>query len=631
MMRALERATQWHEGQTRDSGEPFVNHPIAVAEYLAGLEAGRDTLVAALLHDVVEDERADLKQVEEEFGGAVAKLVDGVTKLSKLWYEGKRDERQIASLRKMLLTANDDLRVIVIKLADRWHNIETIGGLQGDKRARVALETLDIYVPFARLMGLWHLKIRFEEVCFPIALPKEYQEWHAAIEQVRTRLSDERRAFVERVNAETSNEVETTLELMTDYEIYQKLHGSIKRIQDEQSIDSIRIVVRGRDATFVECYRVLGELHHAYPVSFGTFRDYISNRQPNGYQALHTTIFLAQNHLVRLRIQTEQMEEYASRRKLSSWMLDRENDVYRALSGLHLGGNGNGNGNAAESANYMRDLRDTVLKERINVFTTSGDIFTLPYNATGVDFAYAVNPGDLSYMSGIKINGELKEPTHTLREGDTVEVVVLFNGAEDMRSSWVDKVKSVEAREQLQKDLQKSPHDEQVETGTILMLDECRKRRLPHWWLFHVKALQQQLCKRVESPSFDAMLADVGTGLLSISTVVDAYALLLAAPPSFGIRLMQMLHLLPRQRVLNRKAALFNIEVYALDRKGLIHDITRCFAERDINIAKFGVFAIPPSGALYKIRLEANNFEEFSQLYDSILQVPNVTKVLRKK
>src|SRR3989344_492602 len=213
---ALKRAEKFHEGQQRDSGEPYITHPLAVAEYLARLEASATTLKAALLHDVVEDSHTTLEEVEREFGKEVAHLVDGVTKLSHLRYEGKREQRQVASLRKLLLTAHGDLRVILIKLADRWHNVETIEGLRLDKQERVAAETLDIYVPFARLVGLWDLKSRMEEVCFPIAMPNEYAVWHSKIAAKRQEVAEERQAFIARANAQTKDDVKAELQFMTD-------------------------------------------------------------------------------------------------------------------------------------------------------------------------------------------------------------------------------------------------------------------------------------------------------------------------------------------------------------------------------------------------------------------------------
>ncbi|MBM3227772.1 HD domain-containing protein [Candidatus Peribacteria bacterium] len=623
VLRAMERAKAWHAGQTRDSGVPFVEHPIAVAGFLASLEAERDTLVAALLHDAVEDECATLEQIEQEFGATVAMLVDGVTKLTKFHYEGRREERQLASLRKMLLSANQDLRVIFIKLADRWHNVETIDGLQEDKRQRVAMETLDIYVPFARLMGLWQLKSRFEEVCFAIAYPEECAQWHAAIAKERSGVQGERMAFVQRVNSETSDEVVARLIPMTDYEIFNKLQGNLHRLQDVENIDSVSVLITGQGATPIDCYRVLGEIHAQYSVHLGSFRDLISAPMPNGYRALHTMIFLSQKHLLKLRIQTVSMEEHASRRKLSSWVQDPNNDVNRALDSLHLTG--------ADHHEYLEDLHKTVLLERMNVFTVSGEIITLPQHATGVDFAFALNPQHLSYLTGIRINGEFYEASHVLHEGDIVELMLQRNGGTDMRSMWVEKVRSIDAREGIKESLQKSPHEAQVDRGISVLRQELQKRHMPQWWLLHLHAMRQQLSTKLSYDSFNALMIDVGNGVVAVSTVVDVYRSMLTLSVSPLIRLLKCLGALPRSRVIDKESPIVDIEVYAQDRKGLIHDITGCFTNRDVNIAKFEVFAVPPGDALYKIRLEVPNFEVFSDLYDAVLQVPNVKEVLRKR
>lgn len=620
VQRVLERAKEWHAGQFRDSGELYITHPIAVAQYLASLEADVNTLQAALLHDVVEDHRVSLEDVEKEFGSLIVKLVEGVTKLSKFRYEGRRAERQIASLRKMLLTASDDLRVIFIKLADRWHNVETISSLREDKRQRVAAETLDIYVPFARLVGLWDLKTRFEEVCFPVALPQQYQNWHLTIERVRAGVGPERHAFIQHLNEEMGGNAEVILSPMTAHEIYEKLQGNLQHLEDVRNVDSVLVVVRS--SAPLDCYRALGTIHTHYPVWVGSFRDTISAPTPNGYRALHTTIFLAQRHQVRVRIQTQSMHEYSSRRKISSWQVGEQQDLYQALTSLHTV--------AFDQKSYLGDLRATMLRERINVFTPSGEIVALPQGATGVDFAFLTNPDHVSSLSAIRVNGDLLEATHPLSEGDTVQLVLLENGTSGKRSMWVDKVKSVEARRALKKSLRRSPREQQREEGDMLLEVECRKRRISFGWLHRLSRMQEELAQIFQRESFAALLEDLGSGVLPVSTVADAYAKLLSAPPSVLIRLLTFLHLLPRSRSLGRGTMLIGIEVYAEDRLGLISDISRCIAERKINIARFEVYAVPPKDALYRIRLEVHSFEEFSDLFDALLQVPSVKHILRK-
>ncbi len=620
--KALNQATEWHRGQFRESGDPYITHPIAIAIYLASYEAGKHTLIAALLHDVVEDDRATYKDVEKMFGETVAKIVNGVTKLTKLQYEGRRNERQLGSLRKMLLTANEDLRVILIKLADRWHNVTTIGSLKPDKQLRIARETLDIYVPFARLVGWWSLKRTFEEICFPLAYPKESQQWHDEITRVRKAVQKERESFVKRINSETKDEVVASLDLMTDYQVYSKLQGNIKRLDDAHSIDSVQIVLK-KAKEELECYRVLGEIHSHYPAQSGSFRDYVNAPQPNGYRALHTTIFLAQNHRVRLRIQTEEMLEYASRRKLSEWAADRSNDVYKALGSLHAV--------SFDKEKYLTDLDQTVLKKRINVFTPTGEIITLPQGATGIDFAFTVNPDHMPYLAGIRVNGDLKEAAYVLNDGDTVALELVRNGGRQPKSMWIEKVKSIEVRENLKKSLKHRPKKERYEDGKRLFESECRKYKLPVGILFHLPSLQRHLAKEVKRPSFEIVLEQIGSGELSLSLVINEYKKILSSTPSLPLRVLQFFHLLPRSRVLNQGTHLIEIEVYALDRQGLIYEITKCFAERDINISLFKVYALPPQDALYTIRLEVKDFEDFSGLYDALLQVPTVKKVVRRR
>ncbi len=617
---ALRRAHEYHSGQMRDSGLPFVTHPIAVADYLARLEADPAAIAAALLHDAVEDERASFEAIEQEFGSDVRKLVDGVTKLSKLEYEGRGAERQTASLRKLLLIASDDLRVILIKLADRWHNIETISGIRPDKQIRITNETLDIYVPFARLAGLYNLKERFEEICFPIALPDESRIWHTAIADIRETISKERHEFIRTIDNDTAQHVVPKLVLATDYEVFQKLQGNISRVSDSQNLDSVVLIIDHDDPKY--CYEVLGEVHMKYPVRGLLFKDYISTPQPNGYRALHTTIFLSRNHQVLLRIQTRAMYEFSTKRKMSSWATTGDTHFATVLASLSK--------SPSNQEQFLSDLRSNVLAGRINVFTTSGEVINLPKDATGIDFAFALNPDHVGYLGGIRLNGEMREATVVLNEGDTVEPVLFDANSPAIRAQWLEKAKSVEAREALKENLSADPRERQHRTGRILIEQECRKRALPVWWLFHLGALQTQISKAVGSASFEDVLVHVGRGTLPVHKIVDAYKNALIIAPTWTQKVLKMMNLLPRERVINKQATIVDLEIVAEDRKGLIYDITKRIAERDINISQFGVFALPPNDALYKVTLEFAKFDEFSDLYDSFLEIPNVKRVLRK-
>jgi GTP pyrophosphokinase len=519
-LHALHKAEEWHDGQKRDSGDPYVTHTIGVALYLAELEADSSTLQAALLHDVIEDDRIDIQTLKKEFGSEVTRLVDSVTKLTKLRYEGKRQERQIASLRKMLLVASEDLRVICIKLADRRHNIETIHTLREDKRQRVALETLDIYVPFARIVGLWEFKEIFENICFPIAYPEESATWHQAIAHIRSRLQQERDSFVKRINAETDSKVVAELSLSTDYELYQKLRANLSRLGETQNIDSVAVVIKGKEMSSLDCYKVLGQIHMHYPVHTLYFRDYISAPQPNGYRALHTVIFLSKEHELRLKVQTAAMRDYAQHRKMSGWLMDKKNDVFSALGSLHVGD--------FDKDQYLQDLKTNVLNERINVFTAWGEVITLPQGATGIDFAFAIRPDEVFLLSGIRVNGDVKQATHTLTDGDTVDLILSDKGKAEARALWVDKAKSVAARESLKINLSSQSKVDQENEGKSLLEHELRKRKLPEWALFRRSPIQHQLINELQIPSLNELFQRIGSGFLSVRGVVDTYENLLS-------------------------------------------------------------------------------------------------------
>ena len=536
---ALQKATGWHEGQVRESGEPYIVHPIATASFLATLQADRDTLIAALLHDVVEDDRASLQEVKNAFGEQVAKLVDGVTKLSKLRYEGRRKERQVVSLRKLLLTANDDLRVIIIKLSDRRHNVETLGSLQKERRERIALETLDVYVPFARLVGLWEMKSFMEQVCFPIVSPSESKLWGTEIEIARSVVRKDRRHFVNHVGQEVTCALEAQMSLMTDYELCNKLQGDITQLQHSALLDSVLLLCNDPSATAIDCYQVLGEIHERYPVRVAAFRDYISAPQANGYQALHSTIFVGRDHQVRLRIQTRQMHEYATRRKFS-WLEEKGHDVYKALGSLHSG--------PFDKDQYLTDLKQTVLSERINIFTASGDIITLPNGATGVDFAFAMNPDNISSLVGVRVNGELHEATFALQDGDQVDLALVDRGNGDLQTMWLEKVKSIETKASLKRSLRSNPKQQSESQGFDLLAGELQKRKLPIWSLKHLRGVQNRFAEIMERPSFSQLLEEIGNGIIPVSEAIDAYKEMITNPLHWSVRLPKFLGLLPRSR-----------------------------------------------------------------------------------
>lgn len=618
--RALAQVKEWHAGQLRHSGEPFVVHPIATALFLAKLECDAPTLVAGFLHDVVEDGCATLEEVERRFGVEVSELVDAVTKLTKLHYEGKRSERQIASLQKMLLAAGDDLRVIIIKLADRLHNVETISALPSDKRSRVARETLEIYVPFARMVGLWDVKRRFEEVCFSIAFPAEAREWRERVARRREELAPERLAAVGRLRAAAQTPTEVRCAAMTEYELYQKYGGDPLRLRDAGSMDSVQVLPEDPRADARACYGILGDIHQHFRVNPTAFRDFVSQPLPNGYRALHTKVFLAHNHQVLVRIQTNAMHEYATMRKMSVWAREGENalaSVLRALSARE-----------EKPEEYLRDLRENVLGGMINVVTPAGEIVTLARGATGIDLAAALDTSFLARLAAVLVNGERREATGELRDGDTVELL-FAEGKEGGRDAlWRQRAKTIAAKDDLHRMAGGIAREKLEEEGRFLFVHECGKSRLPLWWLLHFSPLRRALAESLRQEDFSALLRNVGGGVLAVSLAAQGFWRLVEKPPTLALRLCRWLRVFPCPRQL-QKGDVVTIDVTLADRPGVLHALTRCFADRGVNITGTNTYDVAPGVVCDRLGIEVKSAEEFSDVYDALLQVPGVRDVRR--
>jgi len=623
VLRALKKVQEWHEGQTRESGEPYVIHLIATANFLAQLQCGPHTLIAGLLHDVVEDERATLKDVEEHFGAEIAKLVDGVTKLTRVRYEGGRTERQVASLRKLLLAASEDLRVIFIKLADRLHNVETLAALRPDKQERIARETLDIYVPFARLTGLWWMKRRLEECCFPLAFGEEARVWHEHIRDLRQELRHDRLAFLEELKKAIRVPVSVQLSEMTDYELFEKCGHNIRLLSETSIFDSILVFPQDPDMHASVCYTVLGDIHQRFAVRPRSFLDFIAQPLPNGYRALHTTVFIAYNHEVRIRIQTLSMKEYDKNRAYATWIHDRKNDLYRALHHLHQ--------NISGHEEYLSDLRNDVLKEKVLVFTPSGDIVALPRGSNGIDLAFALDPEFLSRLSKMRVNAQECEVTHVLKDGDTVELI--FHSGEESNGGhevlWRQRAHTLQAKEALRHAAQSLPEEELRSDGRVILEHECRKFGLPVWWLFRFCYIQDQVCELCGEKSFGEVLRKVGAGILPVQKVAQAYQQAIRVPRSLFVRLLIWWNLLWRLRSIDPDASRVHLEIVSEDRPGMLYDLVRCFADRKMNIVRAQSVPMRGESTLHRIVLTVDDFRTFSDLYDALLQVPGVKSMVR--
>lgn len=463
---AFKFAATAHAGVTRVSGEAFISHPIAVALTLAGMELDADTIIAALLHDVVEDTSVTANQLQTEFGKDVAHLVAGVTKLEKIQLKSpsflpeflKRHEqerlafqRQVESLRKMLLAMTDDIRVILIKLADRLHNMRTLEAVRPDKRARIAQETLEIYAPLAYRLGMGEIKGQLEDLAFPYVYPREYT---ILKEQVGQRV-EEREAHIKRFQRVLRSYLEAESMVVTNihgrvkhlYSLWRKLGRYSDDLAKIYDLIAIRILV----PTTADCYQALGLIHSRWNPLLGRIKDYIATPKPNGYRSLHTTIFGLDGEIMEIQIRTPQMHEQAEFGIAAHWQYSE---------GKHARAHAQVESNAKlewlqELRKWQRSLRDPAelakafkfdfFSDQIFVFTPEGDVINLPSESTPIDFAYAIHSDVGNAATGAQVNGKQVTLDAQLVNGDIVEIQTTKK-AQGPKRDWLRFVKTQKAR-----------------------------------------------------------------------------------------------------------------------------------------------------------------------------------------
>lgn len=424
--RAYYFAVGAHEGQKRFSGEPYITHPIAVAQILVDLRADAETITAALLHDTVEDTTVILDEIKEKFGPQVAFLVDGVTKLGKLKYQGM--ERHVESLRKLFVAMAKDLRVILIRLADRLHNVRTLEHVRPDKQKRIALETLEIYAPLANRLGIWKLKGQLEDAAFPYAYPEEYKE----VMKLRKTKGKESVKKLEKIYRTLSKELaaQNIKDAHIDYRIkyLYSLYLKLKRHQMDMGqiydLSALRVIV----PSLPDCYQTLGIIHSLWKPVPGRLKDYIAHPKPNGYQSIHTAIFLSDGSIAEIQIRSVKMHEAAEYGFASHLLYDE--------SGKPKGG-AKANKKVGwlqdliewqrhveESGEFLTDLKTDFFQDRIFTYTPKGDVIELPKGATALDFAYAIHSDIGDHAAGATVNNKFVAMDTELKNHDLVQIEV---------------------------------------------------------------------------------------------------------------------------------------------------------------------------------------------------------------
>src|SRR6187402_1542912 len=522
--RAYSAAEKAHSGQLRKSGEPYITHPVAVAQILADLGIGSKTLAAALLHDTVEDTEYTLEMVRKDFGDEVAMLVDGVTKLDKLKYG---DSAQAETVRKMVVAMSKDIRVLVIKLADRLHNARTWGFVPEASARRKAQETLEIYAPLAHRLGIQAIKWELEDLSFSVLYPKLYVEIESLVKQ-RT---PQREEFVQNVIDSVKDDLKSSKikgkvvgRPKQYYSIYQKMIVRGREFDEIYDLVGIRVLVN----SVRDCYAVLGSIHSRWNPIPGRFKDYIATPKFNLYQSLHTTVIGPEGRAVEIQIRTHDMHQRAEFGVAAHWK-------YKNRVNGNKGATEPGRDDAdlawlahitdwqtetSDPGEFLDNLRFEIGAKEVYVFTPQGKVIGLPTGATPVDFAYAVHTEVGHRTMGAKVNGRLVPLDSTLSSGDSVEVFTSKNPDAAPSQDWLNFVKSPRARNKIRAWFTKERRDEAIEQGKDSIARAMRKQNLPLQKLMGQDVVAE-VAAQMRYDGVEALYAAVGEGHISTQSVLE--------------------------------------------------------------------------------------------------------------
>ncbi len=462
--RAYEVGARAHEGQTRKSGEPYITHPVAVAGILADLGMDAETIIAAILHDTLEDTAVSAEELTEEFGSTVSELVDGVTKLDKLHFKS-RQEAAAESFRKMLLAMARDLRVILIKLADRLHNMRTLGSMEPASRRRIALETLEIYAPIAQRLGMNRFKAELQDLGFKAMYPDRHRVISA---RIRTALGNRREAMGKieaALDARLDSEAlphRTISRIKSAYSIYRKMRNENKSFAQVMDLYGFRVVV----GTVTQCYQALGAVHGLFKPMDGRFRDFIAIPKANGYQSLHTVLFGSFGAPIEIQIRTEDMDAVADRGVAAHW-------AYKADSGPANSAQSRARewvsnlvdeqNRTPSSLEFIESVKVDLFPDEVYLFTPRGKILALPRNATALDFAYAVHTDVGMHAVAARVDTKLAPLRTRLSSGQSVEIITAPSAVPS--TQWLEWVVSAKARTAIRHYLKRLQHEDAIELG----------------------------------------------------------------------------------------------------------------------------------------------------------------------
>lgn len=516
--RAYRTAEHYHAGQMRKSGDPYITHPLAVATILAELGMTEPVLVAALLHDTVEDTEYTLEQCRSEFSDEVARMVDGVTKLDKLTYG---ETAKAETIRKMIMATSEEVRVLIIKLADRLHNMRTIGSLRPDKQIRIATETLNIFAPLAHRLGMNTIKWELEDLSFQAIEPKVYQEIVDMVDSAAPERDATLRDLItqfQKLLSEAKIDATVYGRPKHYYSIYQKMMVRGRDFRDIYDLIGLRVLVNSER----DCYSVLGVAHAAWKPIPGRFKDYIANPKFNMYQSLHTTVMGSNKEPVELQIRTHEMHRRAEYGVAAHWKYKQnlrdgitpEEAGLRAMHQLSVMSK-----ETEDPSEFLDSVLFEINSDEIYVFTPKGEVTALPVGATPVDFAFSVHT-EVGYRCiGARVNGRLVSLSTPLQQGDKVEILTAKTEEAGPSRDWLNFVVTSRAKQKIRQHFSRERRDEAIEKGQDLLAREIRRHGIPLQRLLNLENLTA-VAHELNQKGVPSLYNAVGEGQLAAPTVV---------------------------------------------------------------------------------------------------------------
>ena len=689
--RAHELAEEAHREQKRASGEPYITHPLATAWTLAELQLDAETIAAALLHDVLEDTDITLEAIQKRFGKEVARLVDGVTKLSKFGSARSIEEQQAENIRKMFLAMAEDVRVVIIKLADRLHNMQTLGALPPDKQKRIARQTMEIYAPLAHRLGIWQVKWELEDLSFKHLEPERYS-------QLVAMLTDRRKAresYVNRVISTLHKEL-GKVGIKADisgrpkhlYSIAKKMERKGAEFSEIYDLHAVRLLVED----VKDCYAALGVVHSLWRPIPGQFDDYIAVPKANMYQSLHTAVIALDAKPLEIQIRTHAMHAISEAGIAAHWRYkegsrsERSYDAKLAWLRQLMDWQREVTDADASATDFVEGVKLDLFQDQVFVFTPKGDVKDMPAGATALDFAYRIHTDVGHRCIGTKVNNRLVPLEYRLKNGDIVEVITT-KAAHGPSRDWLNIAKTSHAREKIRQWFKRQQRDENIVQGKEMLDRELR--RVARLTLGSVDAARlTEISQQMHFRELDDFYAAIGYGAVSPTSVVskleihDDVEITLpevappTAPSTSGVRVKGVGDLLVRyakccnpipgdeiagyvtrgkgvtvhrstcpsvlserdiERLIDveweveiQQTYPITVRIEAFDRDGLLHDVTNVVAEDKVNIVAASATVHADKTATITATLKVTSLQQLAKVLSRIERVKDVSSVVRE-